>query len=372
MPFFIQSLYFTQKRSCIIVASDKEKAAYLLNDLETLLANEKILFFPESYRQPYQEEKTTNANIQERAEVLNLLSKDTFTGIVITYPQALAEKVTLKQKLHQNTLQIKKGEKLSIDFISEFLVSYDFEQVDFVYEPGQFSIRGGIIDIFSFANEFPYRIELFGNEVDAIRTFDPTDQLSNAKFDFVTIIPNINSTIFTEEKVVLFNYFDPSNSFLFLEDADYALDIFDRKFESATKAFHQHAGEIKQVPPEKLYARSDELKEQLKKFTCFEFGIRSVLSSENIKFNQRPQPSFNKNFDLLIANLKENKSKGYDNFFLTDNVKQADRLISIFNDLLAKEHRTYDTLIDYLQLDIHEGFIDEDLKIAIYTDHQIF
>jgi transcription-repair coupling factor (superfamily II helicase) len=372
LPFFIQSLYLTHKKNCVIIATDKEKAAYLLNDLETLLPQEKILFFPESYRQPYQIEKTTNANIQERAEVLSLLSKENFTGIVITYPQALAEKVTLKQKLQQNTLQIKKGEKLSIDFISEFLLSYDFEHVDFVFEPGQFSIRGGIIDIFSFANEFPYRIELFGNEVEAIKTFDPADQLSNAKFDFVTIIPNINSKIFTEEKVLLLNYFDNQSSFLFFEDAQYSLDVFDKKFDAATKAYEQYSGEVRQIEPEKLYSRSEDLKDQLKKFTSFEFGIRSILSSESIKFDQKPQPSFNKNFDLLIANLKENKAKGFQNYFLTDNVKQAERLISIFNDLLAKEHRTYDTLIDYLQLDIHEGFVDDEFKIAIYTDHQIF
>ncbi len=372
LSFFIQSLYLTHKKNCVIIATDKEKAAYLLNDLETLLPQEKILFFPESYRQPYQIEKTTNANIQERAEVLSLLSKENFTGIVITYPQALAEKVTLKQKLQQNTLQIKKGEKLSIDFISEFLLSYDFEHVDFVFEPGQFSIRGGIIDIFSFANEFPYRIELFGNEVEAIKTFDPADQLSNAKFDFVTIIPNINSKIFTEEKVLLLNYFDNQSSFLFFEDAQYSLDVFDKKFDAATKAYQQYSGEVRQIEPEKLYSRAEDLKDQLKKFTSFEFGIRSILSSESIKFDQKPQPSFNKNFDLLIANLKENKAKGFQNYFLTDNVKQAERLISIFNDLLAKEHRTYDTLIDYLQLDIHEGFVDDEFKIAIYTDHQIF
>jgi len=372
LSFFIQSLYLTHKKNCVIIATDKEKAAYLLNDLETLLPQEKILFFPESYRQPYQIEKTTNANIQERAEVLSLLSKENFTGIVITYPQALAEKVTLKQKLQQNTLQIKKGEKLSIDFISEFLLSYDFEHVDFVFEPGQFSIRGGIIDIFSFANEFPYRIELFGNEVEAIKTFDPADQLSNAKFDFVTIIPNINSKIFTEEKVLLLNYFDNQSSFLFFEDAQYSLDVFDKKFDAATKAYQQCSGEVKQIEPEKLYSRSEVLKDQLKKFTSFEFGIRSILSSESIKFSQKPQPSFNKNFDQLISNLKENKAKGFQNYFLTDNVKQAERLISIFNDLLAKEHRTYDTLLDYLQLDIHEGFVDDEFKIAIYTDHQIF
>jgi transcription-repair coupling factor (superfamily II helicase) len=372
LSFLIQSIFLNIHKNCLVIASDKEKAAYLLNDLDALLAESRVLFFPESYKQPYQIEKTTNANIQERAEVLNLLSKDNFSGIVVTYPQALSEKVALKKQLNQNTLQIKKGEKLSIDFISEFLVSYNFEHVEFVFEPGQFSIRGGIIDIYSFANEYPYRIELFGNDVEAIKTFDPASQLSTANFDFVTIIPNINSSLFKEDKAMLLNYFNPDDTLIFFEDAAYAFDIFDKKLESAQKAYQAHQGEIQQVLPEKMYASSAELKQQIKSYPCIEFGATSILSSTPITFNQKPQPSFNKNFDLLIANLKENKTRGFQNYFLTDNTKQADRLITIFNDLLVKEHRSYDTLINYLPLNIHEGFIDDDLKIAIYTDHQIF
>jgi transcription-repair coupling factor (superfamily II helicase) len=372
LSFLLQTLVLQKKKTLLVIASDKEKAAYILNDMDALLPKEKVLFFPESYKQPYQVEKTTNANIQERAELLNLLSKENFKGVVVTYPQALSEKVALKKQLHQNTLQIKKNEKLSIDFISEFLISYNFENVDFVFEPGQFSIRGGIIDVYSFANEFPYRIELFGNDVEAIKTFDPSTQLSTANFDFVTIIPNINSSLFTEDKALLLNYFDSSDTLLVIEDGHYMSDVFDKKFESALKAFDKHQGEVKQVPPQKLFADSKELENALKDFNCIEFGIQSVYSSEKISFNQRPQPSFNKNFELLIANLKENKTKGYHNYFLTDNVKQANRLISIFNDLLVKEHRTYESLIDHLPLNIHEGFIDDDLKLAIYTDHQIF
>jgi transcription-repair coupling factor (superfamily II helicase) len=370
--FFVQSLSNSTQKNMVIVASDQERAAYIQNDIESLLKNQKVLFFPESYRQPYQVEKTTNANIQERTEVLNLISKEHFNGIVVTYPQALSEKVAAKQKLNQNTLQVRKGEKLSIDFISEFLLSYNFEHVDFVFEPGQFSIRGGIIDVFSFANEFPYRIELFGNEVEEIKTFDPSSQLSNATFGFITIIPNINSTVFAEEKLLLLDYFDPATTFLFFEDLKYTFDLFDKKFDKAQQTFHSHHGEIKQVEPEKLYAVQDELKSAIKKYSCFEFGISTILNGTPITFNQQPQPSFNKNFDLLIANLKENNSKGYSNFFLTDNAKQADRLITIFNDLLAKEHRTYESLITYESLNLHEGFIDHDLKIAVYTDHQIF
>lgn len=372
LSFFVQSLVLQQHKNCLLVASDKEKAAYLLNDLDALFEDRRVLFFPESYRQPYQEEKTTNANIQERAEVLNLLSKDNFKGLVVTYPQALSEKVALKKQLHKNTLQVKKGERLSISFISEFLLSYQFERVDFVYEPGQFSIRGGIIDIFSFANEFPYRIELFGDDVEAIKTFDPSSQLSTAVFDFVTIIPNINSSVFTEEKSLFLNYFDPTATLLFFEDAEYALDVLDKKMEKAESAFVSYQGEISQVAPEKLYATSSDLKELMKLFSSLEYGIRSSLSSTILDFDQKPQPSFNKNFGLLIDNLKENKTKGYTNYFLTDNTKQADRLITIFNDLLVKEHRTYESLIEYVPLNLHEGFIDAELKVAVYTDHQIF
>lgn len=370
--FLAQNIFNTHQKNLLVIASDKEKAAYILNDLAALLPKYKVMFFPESYRQPYQVEKTTNANVQERTEVLNLLSKEHFKGVVVSYPHALCEKVTLKRQLYQNTLHIRKGEKLSIDFIAEFLLSYNFERVDFVYEPGQFSIRGGIIDIYSFANELPYRVELFGNDVEAIKTFDPSSQLSTTNFDFVTIIPNINSSIFQDEKALLLNYFDSAHTLLMFEDAEYAFDVFDKKYDKALKAFEAHEGEIKQVSPEKLFAPAHEFKQHIKPFTSIEYGIRSFLSSTKLIFNQRPQPTFNKNFDLLIANLKENKTKGYHNYFLTDNTKQAARLITIFNDLLAKEHRTYESLIDYLPLNIHEGFIDDELKLAVYTDHQIF
>lgn len=372
LSFFIQSLFKLTHKNIVIIASDQEKAAYLLNDIESLIREKKVLFFPETYRQPYQIEKTTNANIQERTEVLNLVSKENFSGIVVTYPNALCEKVAQKLKLNQNTLQIRKREKLSIEFISEFLLSYNFENVDFVFEPGQFSIRGGIIDVYSFANESPYRIELFGNEVEDIKTFDPASQLSNGTFEFITIIPNINSSIFNDEKSVLLNYFNPLNTILFFEDINYTYDRFDKKFDKAQLAFGNHHGEIKQVPPEKLYATAEELKGYINSYTCFEFGISSAINSQVVAFNQQPQPSFNKNFELLIKNLKENNSKGYSNFFLTDNAKQAERLITIFNDLLAKEHRTYDSLINYENINLHEGFIDHSLKIAVYTDHQIF
>jgi transcription-repair coupling factor (superfamily II helicase) len=372
LQFFLANVFTHQQRSILLVYNNREDAAYAYNDLQQIINEKQILFFPQSYKKPYEPEKTANANIQERAEVLSLLSRETFKGIIVTYPEALSEKVTVKRTLLQNTLQIKKGEKLSVDFIQDFLFNYQFHSVDFVFEPGQFSVRGGIIDIYSFANEFPYRLELFGDEVEAIKTFDPSTQLSLAQFDFVTIIPNINSSIQHNERGFLLNYFSPEESFIAIENAESLIEVFDKSFQSAVKLFNEYKGEVNQLAPDELYGTSDEIKDLLKKYTLIEFGLSAHLSSHEECFLQSPQPLFNKNFELLLANLKENKARGYQNYLFTNNRKQADRLITIFNDLLAREHRSYESLIDYIPLNIHQGFIDHQFKIAAYTDHQIF
>jgi len=370
--FVLANKFNNEQKNIVLIKNNREEAAYAFNDLQQILSEKSVQFFPQSYKQPYDPEKTANANIQERAEVLSILSGEKYSGVIVTYPEALCEKVTLKKELQQNILQIKKGEKLSIDFISEFLFSYNFNQSDFVYEPGQFSIRGGIVDIYSFANEFPYRLELFGNEIEAIKTFDPSNQLSLKNFDFVTIIPNINTAIQTEERGFLLNYFSPEHTIVAIESAERLFSTFEKMFSAAQSAFGNYRGEVKQLDPHLLYGTAEEFKNTLTSYPILEFGLQNVLSKDTQTFNQSPQPVFNKNFDLLIANLKENKTKGFQNYFLTENRKQADRLITIFNDLLAKEHRTYETLIDYLPLNIHEGFVDHDQKIAVYTDHQIF
>ncbi|MBS1651962.1 MAG: transcription-repair coupling factor [Bacteroidetes bacterium] len=372
LSFFIARLYIKHHKNFLIIASDKEKAAYILNDLEQLLPYANCLFFPETYKNPYQIERTTNANIQERTETLNFISRTDKNYVVVTYPHALSEKVTLKQKLHQNTLQIKVTEKLSVDFISEFLQSYNFNMVDFVYEPGQYAIRGGIIDIYSYANELPYRIELFGNEINSIKSFEPATQLSDKNYDYVTIIPNTNSSLFNEEKVLFLNYFDAQQSLIFIDDVEYTAATCDKKFEKALVEYNNYAGEIAQLEPQKLFTTSHEIKEALEKQICFFYGNSQAGSNKIIFFQQKPQPSFNKNFDLLISHLKENKTKGFKNYFLTDNSKQASRLTNIFNDLLAKEHRSFESIIEHVNLNIHEGFIDDESKIAIFTDHQLF
>jgi transcription-repair coupling factor (superfamily II helicase) len=372
ISIFIRNYLLNNHSSIVVIANDKEKAAYLLNDLENIMTDTKVLFFPESYRLPYQIEKTTNANVQERTEVLSNLSNEQFKRIIVTYPAAISEKVTIKQQLTKHTLAIKKGERLSTDFLMEFLNSFQFNHVDFVYEPGQFAIRGGIVDIFSFANETPFRLELFGDEIENIKTFDPSSQLSIANFEFIHIIPNFNTSQFNQSKVHLLEYFNLSELTVFIEDTQFICDSIDKRFDKAAEIFEQHSGGITQLAPDLLFSNAKDLITLLSETLTFEFGLKPELATTEIGFNQINQPGFNKNFDLFISFLKENKSKGYENYFLTDNSKQAQRLMSIFNDLLAKEHRTYESLINYLPFNLHEGFIDHDLKVAVFTDHQIF
>lgn len=369
--FLISEYYKTGTLSALVIASDKEKAAYAYNDLQALLPEDTVLFFPESHKTPYAIEKTANANIQQRAEAVNFLSKETFKGIVITYPDAICEKITTKKQLNKNSLQIKKGEKLSTEFVSDFLLNYHFSLTDFVTEPGQFSIRGGIIDIYSFANEMPYRLELFGNEIESIKTFDPSTQLSVNKYEFVTIIPDISSSQIIESRGGLSDYFTDGSP-IFIEDIDFTYSLIKKRYENAAAIFESLTGEIPHLPPEELYLNSVDFKKELSRLSIALYGNTGPADALKINFNQQPQPGFNKNFDLLINNLKENKAKGYKNYFITDNEKQAGRLFTIFNDLLAKEHRNYESVITHIPLTVHEGFIDHDLKIACYTDHQIF
>lgn len=369
--FVLADLFKHKPNTYFVVCTDKEKAAYLLNDLQSLLPDKHVLYFPESYKVPYKEEKTSNASVQERTETLSALSRDNFNGVVVSYSAALAEKVASRQALSKNTLLIKKGEKLSIDFIQEFLQGYNFELVDFVVEAGQYSIRGGIVDVFSFAHELPYRIELFGNDVDAIKTFDPATQLSNHQYDYVTIIPNIQSHEVVETRLAFTDYLR-QDAVLCFDDAALTRDLLIKHFEKAEKAYMQLSGEVKHLEPAELFIGGEHFYELIRPFTIFEFGITKAIASTVVTFNQSPQPQFNKNFELLISNLKENKAKGYKNYLTTDNVKQAERLHTIFNDLLAKEHRTAESLIEHININIHEGFIDHELKVACYTDHQVF
>jgi transcription-repair coupling factor (superfamily II helicase) len=367
--------------SHLFILPDKEAAAYFLNDLEGLLGVEEdelntgipVLFFPASYRRPYQVEETDNANVLLRAEVLDRARREKRV-VIVTYPGALSEKVVTRLLLEKNTLELKRGEKISIGFVTDLLAEYGFDRVDYVYEAGQYAVRGGIIDVFSFANEHPYRIEFFGDDVESIRTFDPLTQLSLKNLDRLTIIPNVQGKLLIESRESFFSYFrsarnDGFANAIWLHDLDAAASLVGKEFEAAQEAFTIKTEEspVLHLSPEEQYIGETDFKKEIFDFSLVEFGNRFVLKpAEELLFQIAPQPAFQKNFDLLTQTLAKNSVQGFKNVIFTDSGKQAERLYSIFEDIGRK--------LDYSSLvhSVHEGFIDQDLKIAFYTDHQVF
>ena len=213
LSFVIRSVFKKTELPFLIVLNNKEEAAYYLNDLEQMIGEQDVLFYPGSFRRPYQIEETDNANVLLRAEVLNRINSRKKPAIIVTYPEALFEKVVTRKELDKNTLKVAVGDKISIDFINEVLFEYEFKRVDFITEPGEFSVRGGIVDVFSFSNDNPYRIEFFGDEVESIRTFDVATQLSIETQKKITIIPNVENKFFQENRKFLGLYFSKNGDF---------------------------------------------------------------------------------------------------------------------------------------------------------------
>jgi transcription-repair coupling factor (superfamily II helicase) len=364
--FIAQAVFHSQGGTHLFILDEKEEAVFFFNDLEHLCKNEKVLFFPSSTRLPYVIEETENANILMRAEVLNSLSKDKRPTIIVTYPDALCEKVVTRKHLEKNTLEIISGKKYSIDFIDEVLLEYEFDKVDFVYEPGQFSVRGGIIDIFSYSNEDPFRVEFFGDDVESIRTFDTISQLSKQIMSRISIVPNVQDKILKESRESFFDFI-PSETIVWIRSHELVVRRMELEFEKAQKSFAKFNSPIQHLPPEELYVDAEYFKKRILDFSLLEFGRTSELNAPHkIEFHFQSQPSFNKNFDMLAKDLADYTKKGYDNFILADNSKQVERLYAIFEDIGKEVH------LHSLKLPIREGFIDNDLKIICYTDHQIF
>lgn len=365
LSFVTSEIFKTSENPFIFIFNDKEEAAYFLNDFENLLGDKNVLFYPGSYRRPYQIEETDNANVLLRSEVLNRINSRKKPAIIITYPDALFEKVVTKRELERNTLKVATGDSVSLDFINEVLFEYHFNRVDFVTEPGEFSVRGGIIDVFSFSNDKPYRIEFFGDEVDSIRTFDIESQLSEEKLKKVSIIPNIENKALQEKRQSFLKYIS-SNSCVFLKNAELLSGRLDLLFEKAQVAFNELSEELNHSKPEELFCNGEFIKEQLTSFSVAHWGASSNAFETSVSFNTKPQPSFNKKFDLLIENLNDHHQKGYQNYIFCTNEKQAKRFEDIFNDVPQEVH--YQTIVSSL----HQGFIDVDEKVLCYTDHQIF
>ncbi|MEZ4855451.1 MAG: transcription-repair coupling factor [Gelidibacter sp.] len=365
LSFVVTEAFKQAELPFLLVFNDKEEAAFYLNDLEVLLNEKEVLFYPGSYRRPYQIEETDNANVLLRAEVLNRINSRKKPAIIVTYPDALFEKVVTRKELERNTLKISVSDSLSIDFVNEVLFEYQFKRVDFVTEPGEFSVRGGIVDVFSFSHDEPYRIEFFGDEVDSIRTFDVETQLSIEQIKKISIIPNVENKFLEESRASFLKYI-ASKTVIFTKNADLLFSRIDDFFEKAEGAFKTLSNNLKHASPEELFCNSNLLKQQLLEFTLVEFGTSSVLSNQVIEYHTSPQPSFNKQFDVLIENLNTYHQKGYTNYIACVSEQQAKRFYDIFEDV--EQNVYYKTIVQSL----FQGFIDHDNKITCYTDHQIF
>lgn len=369
LSFVISETFKKANKPYLLIMNDKEEAAYYLNDLEQLLGEKNVLFYPGSYRRPYQIEETDNANVLLRSEVLNRINSQKKPAIIVTYPTALFEKVVTKKELEKNTLKLGVGEQVSLDFVNEVLFEYNFNRVDFVTEPGEFSVRGGIIDVFSFSNDEPYRVEFFGEEIDSIRSFDVETQLSKEKLTKVSIMPNVENKALKETRESFLKYIS-SKTVIFSRNTDILTANLDKFYKKAETAFTELSKEVQHAQPTTLFCNGNEIKDQLQDFTVANLSFRSELKEENLKkdvlFRTKPQPSFNKQFNLLIDNLNDNHKEGFTNYIFCANDKQAQRFKDIFDDADQEVH--YETLV----FPLYQGFIDIDEKIACYTDHQIF
>jgi len=365
MSFVISETFKKDDKSYLLIFNDKEEAAYHLNDLEQLLDQKNVLFYPGSYRRPYQIEETDNANVLMRSEVLNRINSRKKPTIIVSYPEALFEKVVTKKDLERNTLKLSVSESVSLDFVNEILFEYNFNRVDFVTEPGDFSVRGGIIDVFSFSNDVPFRIEFFGDEIDSIRTFDVETQLSKEKLRKASIMSNVENKTLQEKRESFLQYI-ASNTVIFLKNKDLLIGKLDKLFDSAESAFSELSKELSHARPIDLFCNGNFIQNQLSNFRVASFETYTSGDRPIIDFITKAQPSFNKQFDLLIENLNEYHTKGFTNYIFCANEQQAQRFHDIFED--AKKEVHYQTIV----FPLYQGFIDLEEKIVCYTDHQIF
>ncbi|MDP4762171.1 MAG: transcription-repair coupling factor, partial [Salibacteraceae bacterium] len=367
----------------VLVFNDREEAAYFYNDLQNLISPNRVFFLPHSGKKPYEHSedeieaisprKKEGENGLMRAEVLNALNMRKRHFVIVTYAEALSELVITKQNLVKNTLAINMGDALSQDFVNEMLQELEFERTDFVYQPGQYAIRGGIIDIWSFSNERPYRIELFGEEVDSLRTFDPVTQLSVKEHGHISIIPDVQKQAKKETRQTFLEYL-PDSSVIWLKNFELIQEHIEKAFAKAQEIHSNLKTNVKQLDPSEIYTSEERFLKNLLGFTQVEFDRPSAMKPDvEIRFNQTPQVSFNKNFDLLMNDLSNHEHNGFKNYIFASNPKQITRLHQIFEDIIKNRSKGEIPFeFEGINTAIHEGFVDHDLKLVCYTDHQLF
>ncbi|MDR3651916.1 MAG: transcription-repair coupling factor [Paludibacter sp.] len=359
----VASLFKAHPNTHILVMDDPDEAAYLYNDLKQLLSIEDVFYYPSSFKRAIKLSQLDTSNEILRTEVLNQLANTKHPCVIVTSPESLMQKVVSAKSMQSRMLRMHVGENLSIDFIVEMLTEYHFERVDFVYEPGQFSVRGSIVDIFSFANELPYRCDFFGDEVESIRIFDIETQLSQEKKTEIIIIPDLQLDT-ASPHVSLFE-FTPANTWFSFSNVSFVRERINQLYNEALVK----ANEVEHKTPHlaKTQITGDQFMDQIQLFRKMEWGEKAHFQHKTtISFNTSPQPIFHKNFDLVSENLTKWINDGYKLYILSDSAKQTDRIAAIFKD------RGDAIPFQPIKNTLHEGFIDHDLSLLCYTDHQIF
>jgi transcription-repair coupling factor (superfamily II helicase) len=354
----IASVFALTDRNILCVVSDNEEAEFLRSDLQNVLSENQVLLLPDSFKQVFDAEEINPDNVQLRAEVINKLQHATHPFVVVSTPEGIAEKVISTDQLKKNTFELRLNDKLDTEFLADYLHENEFEREDFVYQPGQYAIRGGIIDIYSFSNELPYRIELDGNTIESIRTFDIDSQLSIAKIAHLSIVPNIQSEHISGEKVSIFKYF-PEDTFVFLKHFKDQYQYLIKQWEILL----DHGVEAANIWLEPL-----QIRELISQYNYIvEIGAMPEFKNQGVyKFNTEPQPMFQKNIEMLLNHLQSNEYNKIMNLVFSDTGKQIERLISIIQD------RQKQINIVPIYHGLAEGFLDKDLNMACYTEHQLF
>ena len=359
----------------VIILEDAEEAAYMHNDLEQLINPIDLFYFPSSFKTNKNFKLQSSSHTMLRTEALTRIAGPGNRKILVTYPEALMEKVPEMKTLSANMISVKVNDRLSTDELMQKLVGYGFERTDFVFEPGQFAMRGGIFDIYSYGNEKPYRIELFGDEVDSIRIFDPETQLSERKLLQVNIIPNADAHHSGDLTINLLELL-PSNTIFYFSHWQLIMDRY-QDHEDNLKLFLGNAS-VDSTPQEQDektwepqahdFTSFEEWISSLERFSVLEWSNKPTLPDPdlNIQFDIQVQPAFNRKFDLLIKDLKDHEQKKHVIFLFAENPRQLERLYSIFSDLKAE--------INFVPIAsaIHQGFVDNENGYVVYTDHQIF
>lgn len=361
-PSIISALSPTFSRIHLCIAPSREEAAYRYNDFQSLLGEEGVFFFPESYRRPNEFDAADSNNILMRSETLAAVVNNQ-ARLVVSYPAALAEKVMTADRIQKQILRLNLGEAVDPNFVFDVLIEYGFERDDFVYEPGQFSIRGGIIDVFSYSHEYPIRLEFENDRLSSVRFFDPENQLSVQSLEHIEIMPNLEQKNEGEFRISFFDFI-PNNSLCWIEDESTLIAEIRNTFIKATALYNQ---ENHHISPSFLFVPPDEFSRRLKNFSV----VSLVSHNADIIFHTSPQPLFNKNFNLLYAHFLQNVVDGITTYLFSDQPRQQERIKQIFSDIHSQQTHD-DAIYTPVPVSLYQGFIDHDLGVACYTDHQLF